>query len=446
MSINVNSNIPQNILFEDINIDARYIEKFAIQTFPEASKVMMITDMVAASELRKPAYNRKVEMYFNGIDYPYATIASTSQSGANLILNFTDNQFYNFRKNEKLRANSGVIGNVISRSPGSVVVEPFLTATGASATSLTDGTDFAANEQTEGMGLVVNRYDNGTQERLIFMPYSDYNWIELARDTAEVSNEEIHQGTYIDAGDGTMYYARQVYLNSMKTVVKTQSKRLYDGLRGNNNNTLMSGSIPWQIQNMQGTYRPYSSTLSETEIQNMINQMKRNNGTQGSKLSVVGGSDYISMMQINALRPYILQTGIRNTFGGQGVKGIDATQYAFNAKELLVTEDPMLNVQEYWGSHGISTITNNNIMAGMALWFDTSATKTDGGQTSWVKCYYYGPEMGLWTQDLNGLVDANGNKASNPTNSSLSAKKEFIYSKLTQLTSPSAHGVHKLIA
>ena len=70
MSINVNSNIPQNILFEDINIDARYIEKFAIQTFPEASKVMMITDMVAASELRKPAYNRKVEMYFNGIDYP----------------------------------------------------------------------------------------------------------------------------------------------------------------------------------------------------------------------------------------------------------------------------------------------------------------------------------------------------------------------------------------
>lgn len=445
-SINVNSTTPMPILFEDININARYIEKYVIETYPEASKIMMITDKVAASELRKNVYNRKVEMYFNGIQYPNAIIASTSQSGANMILNFTDNQFYNFRMNEKLRAKSGVVGNVISRSPGSVVVAPFLTATGAVDAALDATVDFLANEGTEGMGLIVNRYDSGTQERLIYMPYQDYNWVEIARDTADVSMEEVGQGTYIDAGDGTMYYAKQVYINSLKNVMKYTSKRLYDGIRGNNNGTLMSGGLPYQIQNMQGTFRTFQIALSETEIQALINQMKRNNASQGTKFGVVAGMDYIGMMQTNVLRTYILPTGNRNTFGGDSVQGIDAMQYAFNSKFASLTEDPMLSVYEYFPSYGVSTVTNSPLMGGFSQWFDTSATVTEGGKEAWVKCYYYGPEEGMWTQDLNGLVDANGNKSANPTNSSLSAKKEFIYSKLTQLTNPAAHAVHKLTA
>lgn len=445
MSINVNSTTPMPVLFEDININARYIEKYVIETYPEASKIMMITDKVAASELRKNVYNRKVEMYFNGIQYPNAIIASSSQSGANMILNFTDNQFYNFRVNEKLRAKSGVIGSVISRSPGSVVVAPFLTATGAVDAALDATVDFLATEGTEGMGLIVNRYDSGTQERLIYMPYQDYNWVEIARDTADVSMEEVGQGTYIDAGDGTMYYAKQVYINSLKNVMKYQSKRLYDGIRGNNSGTLMSGGLPWQIANMQGTQRTFSVALSETEIQALINQMKRNNASQGTKFGVIAGMDYIGMMQTNVLRTYIVPTGNRNTFGGDSVQGIDAMQYAFNSKFASIAEDPMLSVYEYFPSYGVSTVTNAPLMGAFSMWFDTSATVTEGGKEAWVKCFYYGPEEGMWTQDLNGLVDANGNKSANPTNSSLSAKKEFVYSKLTQLTNPAAHAVHKLI-
>jgi len=445
-SINVNSTTPMNILFENIDIDARYIEKYVIQTYPEASKMMMITDKVASSELRKSAFNRKVEMYFDGIQYPNATIATATQSGPNLVLTFTDNTFFNFRPNEKLRATSGVLGNVISRSAGSVVVEPFLSATGTALTALTAGTDFAANESTEGLGLLVNRYDSGTQARLIYNPYQDHNWIEIARDTADVSMEELGQGTYIYAADGTEYYAKQVYINSLKNVMKYQSTRLYDGIRGNNSGTLMSGGLPWQIQNMQGTYRTFDVTLSETEIQALINQMKRNNATQGTSLGVIAGMDYIGMLQTNVLRAYILPTGIRSTFGGASVQGIDSNVYAYNGKNITVTEDPMLSVREYFASYGISTVTNAPMMGGFSMWIDTSATITDGGKETWVKCYYYGPEQGMWSTPVNGLIDENGNKSSVATNSSLSAKREFVYSKLTQLTNPAAHAVHKLTA
>lgn len=444
-SINVNSNTPMPILFEDIQLNERFIEKYAIHQFEEASKIFKITDKVAASELKKLAFNRKVEMYFRGIEYPNATIASQTTSGSNLVLTFTDPTFMNFRLNEILRSQSGVFGAVVSRSPGTVTIAPFADSSG-SISAFSSGTDFLATQKTEGKGLLVNRYDSGTQERLIYMPYQDYNYIELARDTADISMEEAYQGTKIAAGDGQFVFARQVYLDSMRNVMKYQSNRLYDGVRANNNGKLMSGGLPWQIQNMGGTYRTFSVTLSETEIQNLIDQIKLNNATQGDNLGVVGGMGYIGMAQTNALRPYILQSGNRNTFGGDSVQGINAMQYAYNSKFISMTEDVMLSVSEYFGSHGDSNVINAPIMSGFSMWFDTSATVTDGGKEAWVKNFYYGPAEGMWSQDVNGLIDANGNKSAVATNSSLSAKREFVYSKLTQLTNPAAHAVHALNA
>lgn len=437
-SVNVNSNLPLNVLFENAEISARFIEKMVIHSYPEASKMTKLLDQVSGSDHTK-AWNRKVEWYRKGIEYPNAIIATATASGSNLILTFTDSTYFNFRPTEMLKAKSGVFAHVVSRSPGSVTISPFCDSSGASLSALSTATDFLAGEGTMGLGLNPNIFDSGTNPRLNYMPFQDYQWIEFFRNTAEVSSEENSQGTYIDAGDGTQYYARQVYMDSLNEVIKSQGVRMWTGVRANNGGRVMSGGLPWQIKYQGGTFRTYAD-LNESEAQAFINQMKLNHAQQGYEIGVLAGMGYIGQFQTNVIRGYIEPTGTRNTFGGSSVVGIDGNIYAYNAKKMTLSEDPFVSVSEYFRSEGQSNINNMPMMANAAIMIDTSATITDGGTQRWCKSHSYGPQEGMWWQPVNGLVDDMGNKSAVATNSSMSAKKEFVYSKLFRFTNTAAHG------
>jgi hypothetical protein len=149
-------------------------------------------------------------------------------------------------------------------------------------------------------------------------------------------------------------------------------------------------------------------------------------------------SSFIGAFQRNVATPLLTYAGTTNTIGGVTVKGINAKMYAYNDKTLKLISNPLFNNNQAYP--GVSSILPGVLLKShSAFFFDTSRVQTQQGTVPFLRKYYFGVSD-MFLSKINGLVDLENKVASFPSNSSLSAKQEVVYSCTTQLMNPAAHG------
>jgi hypothetical protein len=170
----------------------------------------------------------------------------------------------------------------------------------------------------------------------------------------------------------------------------------------------------------------------------MIDQLISNNGMVGDEILVVAGSSWVGAFQRNVAQGLVQYPGTANTIGGVAVKGINAMMYGYNGKTLKIVINPLFNNSQAYPE--VSTVLSNTLLKShSAFFFDTSRVQTQQGSVPFLRKYYFGA-ADMFMSKLNGLVDMDGKVTQYPTNSSLSARQEIVYSCTTQLMNPAAHG------
>lgn len=430
---------PLNVIFEDVRLTEREIFPFAVENVAITSDACKLFNQVAGTESRSG--NVKVEVYRYGTKYPYATIAPSGRtaSGSNLILNFVDNQYEGFRVGSILRpANqtNPVLGQVISSAAGTVTIKPF----GASAFG---SSDFLASEVAGYEGIITELNGGDSVERMEWIPYDDYNYIEQRRETAYLYASERWQATKIKAGNGEFYYALQSQMQAMEDLMKPVCKSIYTGTRTKQGDYYMAGGLPWQIQNQGGTYQPFYSSLSESEYQSVIAAMIKKGGLKSQKLLQIWGTGYGTMFGNNVGKQYVTTAGTNNVLGGTSVFGLNIKDYGWGDYTIAGMKDAYLDSPGVFEEEGTSTVNGFRKRSNFSIIMDPSMAKTDGGFKPFVMQYYFGAAPMIRAKRA-GLTDMNGMPASNPTSGKLVGIEDYHYSGMYQLTQPSAHGVHFL--
>ncbi len=423
---------PQNVLFEDILLNFRQVEQFAIESNPDVSTTSKLVDMVATKEVRSG--NRKAEFYRYGVKYMYQTIVSRTASGSNLILGFADSQFEGFSEGESIRCTSEVVAVVVAIGPGTATIRPLSGETFVAA-------DFVIGQETSTIGVISDTQNSDSTETTLFLPFQDYNYIEESRKSVSVFTEDLWSKTWLKDGSGEFFFARQNQLNTLNYLMKQANKRVWVGQRKADGTRYYSGGFKWQIKNQGGVYRGTPSALSETEFQGVFDELKRNGGTRSETPMMLGGYGYLTQFQNNVGKQYILPAGIRNTIGGGEVKGINMNQYAYGGWNIKIAEEPMLSAPGIFAEEGISTINSANKISNACLILDTSPVQGDGGNLSWVRKMYFGAE-GLQRTTYEGTNDMNGNASTRSSSGKRQATEDYIYECCTQLSNPTAHAYH----
>jgi len=427
-----------NQLFTDIAIDKRQVEAFVVQQYPQLSLFNKLSSALGSPEVVKSG-QRKFEIYRKGNPFPAQPISSkVTNADGTITVNWSDPNFGSIRMGNAVEASTGVYGLVVGKANGQVTLQ-FMYSPVSGVTAFV-AADFAANTVATDRGDVSNTQNSGSKERVIVKPFQTYNVIGLYRDTAELTMDEMNTLTFISNVNGTPYYALTQTMDMLERAAMIQEVRTISAPRyeNANSNQYIGGGFEWQISNQGGTVMPIYEEVNATLVQSMIDQMIANNGTVGDEILVVAGSSWIGAFQRNVATPLLTYTGTSNTIGGVAVKGINAKTYAYNDKTLKIISNPLFNNNQAYP--GVSSILPGVLLKShSAFFFDTSRVQTQQGTVPFLRKYYFGVSD-MFLSKINGLVDLENKVASFPSNSSLSAKQEVVYSCTTQLMNPAAHG------
>lgn len=426
-----------NQLFTDIAIDKRQVEQFVVQQFPQLSFFNKLSSALGSAEVVKSG-QRKFEIYRRGNPYPAATVANkVSNADGTITLYWDDPNFDSLRKGNAIASTSGAWGLVLENPNGSARVQ-FLYSPIGSAGFVAG--DFAKGSVATDRGDVSQNQNSGSKERIIFKPFQTYNVIGLYRDTAELTMDEMNTLTFIANVNGTPYYALTQTMDMLERAAMIQEVRTISAPRIEKPETdqYVGGGFEWQIKNQGGVWFPIYEEVNPTALQSMIDQLISNNGMVGDEILVVAGSSWVGAFQRNVALDLVQYPGIQNTIGGVTVKGINAMTYGYNGKTLKIVINPLFNNSQAYPE--VSTILNGTLLKShSAFFFDTSRVQTQQGSVPFLRKYYFGA-ADMFMSKLNGLVDMDGKVTQYPTNSSLSARQEIVYSCTTQLMNPAAHG------
>ncbi len=144
-----------------------------------------------------------------------AQVASTAQSGANLVITLTDPNYAGFRQKDWVADDSMNKGRVISADPniGTITIEPY-----GNTTTLTQGTHFVSGTMVRAYGDVSGNFNSGTKTPLYreIEVQSDYS--KVFRDGTQRARREKFK-THVST-DGIAYF----YTEDEKEMVKRAFK------------------------------------------------------------------------------------------------------------------------------------------------------------------------------------------------------------------------------
>lgn len=113
------------------------------------------------------------------------TVINVAQDGSNVIVTFASPSQNNFRIKEKV--DNGVYeGYVIAKTADTITLQPLNNPSG----TLTAGTHFAINDTVWGRGIISGLYNSTGTTSLYEQKDNQTDWLEITRDTHQVSATE----------------------------------------------------------------------------------------------------------------------------------------------------------------------------------------------------------------------------------------------------------------
>lgn len=163
-----------------------------------------------------------------------AQIATATQSGANLVLTFTDPNYQGFRQKDYVKDDSLFEGRVISADPniGGVTIEPLYNPTGA----LTAGTNFPVGNTIRTYGDVSGNFNSGAKTPLYsdIIVQSDYSTV-FREGTQRARRQKVKTHVGID---GIAYFYTLDEQDMIKRAFKLYGKTMMFGTGGTKNSVL----------------------------------------------------------------------------------------------------------------------------------------------------------------------------------------------------------------
>jgi hypothetical protein len=301
--------------------------------------------------------------------------------------------------------------------------------------------DFAATEQARDAGVIGNTQIRNAGTTVFSLPDPYYNIVSQLDATCFLNFEELNSKTFIKAKNGKMYYAFQKDVQTLERLYQQYLVRTYSNIPVNMNDTQPVGaSLLNQILTMGGGQSSLGSTASFTiqQLRDAIRQYKASGGFTTDEILVIGGSQYVGNWQ-ESLENYVIQSGNKNTIGGEEVMGINVMEYGFQGLKFKVLTDAVLDNRNMWGtnSQGFSNRSNS------AIWAAVEKVKTENGELAPFACsYYLGGTDDIKRTVIEGMIDENGNPISKGTNNQKGVSIEYTWDKTEQLMNPRACWYH----
>lgn len=358
----------------------------------------------------------------------------TSVSGTILTLQWTDASYMGFLQDRTVISANRTMGKVIATQPGQITVL-LLSQIGGNAT-------FQSADFAEGTGVTqstdVSAGVSNSKQTQKYVPLQQYNVVGKQRYTYSVTREDLGLKTQIEY-KGQMYWQ---YANFDLFNAATKNVReigLWNNSYLNETDNWVAGGLRWQIINQGGTQESYDGTLTETIINNILqNSINKGNGTK--EFVVLCGSAAYRQFQENVGKQYLVTAGVNNTIGGKTVEGINVTHYKAQGIDIKLVQWAMLNSAEA-NMFAYSTVTGQLKSSHTMLFLDTSMVPTSNGMQPFISRYYYGHDDGYLTQTYNGLIDLMGRPVGkgNSVLTTDTAQMDVLFDELVQLNDPSRH-------
>jgi hypothetical protein len=344
-------------------------------------------------------------------------ISSNSASGNNLIINFSDVTFQNFRVTEVISDGTAANnqGRVIAVAPGTVTVEPVSGATSVPNTSFVAGAYASRMFQAS-----VNHGSNGIAS-LYEDPIYVSNQTSIIRESLDIYRRDSFQ-TWVEY-DGDYWIHSQEPI-TMKRFARGLERKAIFGRMGTNTTTAAGGGTVNYSMGLKdsilnplrgGVYMGLTGTMTEGQFQNWISQIADRKNSTNYKITLGVGRGFLAMVQ-NFVRPFIQFGGSANTFnhGPSSIKGLDAYFYAFNGVEVEMIMIPMFNDREQFPAMStLPGLGNYTRMQYTAIAFDTEMYPSmGGGMLPAMEKVYWGSQETLYGY-LRGMTDVGSGNVPN---------------------------------
>lgn len=386
-----------------------------------------LVDIFGKDAIQENIGNRLYNMGVQQNDYPSATIQTSTASGSNLVLTFTDTTFESFVQGNQIASISGALANIVSASPGTVTISCLVNSTGGSTFG---GSDFLANETTMLMGMWGNTRDRAGATIQTSIPTKYQNVIGQFDGNCELLFDEQYTKTYFE------FQGNMAYLSGKEYIALQKLYQAYYAYMCNDfpfiNDAMSPKPATWinQIKTMGGFQTPLTGLMTLSQFKDVATNYIISSGLKGDRILIICGSQYAFNIG-NILEPYVLTAGINNVVGGKDVKGISITNYGILSKQLMVITDPFFDNPRMWGVNNSSGFSNRS---NSAIWMSPESVQVEGGGVLPPVIDKYFGVSNLMTVEVPGFIDRYGRPVKQGANLKKSCQIGYSLDKTTQIT------------
>lgn len=398
--------------------------------------ITKLVDHMKGSTVQEKTGNRLFKVYRQPNDYPSATVDSRTASGSDLILTFTDTAFQALPVGHQVTATTGALAEIIFAQAGTITVQ-FLSNSNGN-TSFVAG-DFAVDTLASDSGTFGNVNNRSNPATVFTLPIEYDNVIGRFDAGCAISFEDANNLTYLDTPYGKAYAMQKEMQTIQRMYQQYYAYMMRDNAMVQSQNRPLPSSWINQIKTMGGFQQSFAGALSLQELRDAVREYEAQGGFSGEEIVVTCGSQYLGDVQ-ESLEPYVITSGTANVVGGDTIKGLNITMYAFEGLVLKFIKDPFLDNKMIFGT---DPNTGFSKRSRSAIWMSTDMVKTEnGGTLPFVTDYYFGNTADVHRWEVQGSMDSKGNPVSVGSNSKTEAEVNFYVNKTTQLMNPAGCMYH----
>ena len=278
------------------------------------------------------------------------TVATVTQSGANLILTWADNTYDSFRDKELVRDDDGNQGLVISHAPGTVTIQPATYPTALVSTS-----HFLANASVTSLGIASGNYYSTGVTSLYKSKVPRYNYAGVTRESHTMARGE--KFFTFKGQDGVAYYYTEGETQMVKRFMKNNMKKyifsepgVFTGPEGETN---LTQGFRAAVRDQGGLFLSQTSNFTRAQFEGWIDFVKSKTPGMYQDFVIWCGTAAWSTISGFYTTEMNFTTSTRE-IGGQNIN-IDVKQITFKGVTFKVMIGDMFDDNVMWPK--LSTIS-----------------------------------------------------------------------------------------
>ena len=405
---NLDANLFQATLNARNNFEMVYNRSFGYNVLSTISSMLNVSN---GGGFRIDTVDGKYEYAWDDRNEVITQIASSAANTANpnfLDIVFVDPTYEFFRLKDYVMDSSQNKGRVIASVPGSITIEPTGYTFPAANTTM-----FLNNTYVKVIGDLSGVRDSSGKSSLYSIPNLDYNYCQVTRDSVGLSRKD-KVATYVM--NGKEYWYSKQESDMIDRIGRADERILLFGDRfqyTSPNEGLINGNggLDWSIKNRGGLYYGLNSPLTRLAFQNILAEHAVRSAQQGQTITLAMGTQALNFLQENFTSDFIRQTGSRNTFGGEKVRGLNVMEYAIGGNFYDILILPALNDAKFYPETSAIPGINGTLMSNRIYILDLNPIPVVGNDSKRlpaVQRIYWGEDEKLY-RVIPGMVGKNGN-------------------------------------